>query len=116
MTKGLSRNSDPDTSHAAGESSDRAHLERMVFDAVAATGAEGMWQDKLCETFPYLDMSTVTPRISPLKQKGLIVDTGYRVIGLKGKRQLITVVPTFLDEFISKHSWQYVINIPKWLR
>ena len=80
----LARNTDPTTSHEAAEKVKVGHLEMMVLDALLAAGVRGMTSHELVADIG-LPWSTVTPRLRPLANRGLVVDSGQRRDGPTGR-------------------------------
>lgn len=71
---GGARRTDPETSHEAARSVDVARLEALVLDALKT---KPMTTKELAR---YLDIHrvSVSPRIAPLRNKGLVRDSGVR--------------------------------------
>lgn len=83
------RGSDPDTSHeAAEEVSHKAanRYEKMVYNSLRTGGP--MTTHDLVENLG-LAWNTISPRIKPLRRKGMVRDTGKRRIGPAGKRCIV---------------------------
>jgi DNA polymerase len=71
------RNTDPETSVAAGESVDTTALEGAVLCAIEAAGERGLMSDEVGEALG-MNHQTYSPRFAPLRNKGLIVGHGKR--------------------------------------
>jgi DNA-binding Lrp family transcriptional regulator len=67
---GRTRNSDPHTSHDAGEQVDVSHLENIVVGALRGHSA-GLTTHEI-EDATGLEWGSVTPRMVPLEEKGII--------------------------------------------
>lgn len=78
----LARHSDPLTSHAAAAAVDLPALEAAVFGALKAHGP--MTSFEIAELLR-LSLVTVSPRLAPLRDKGLVRDSGVRRAG-EGRR------------------------------
>ena len=80
MAKALARNSDPETSHdAAGavEGEAAARMEAKVLAGLLAN-PDGLTSHEL-ESVTGMRYESITPRMRPLCDKGLIEDTGIRL-------------------------------------
>lgn len=85
------RTSDPDTSHAAARSVEGEHansMENRVLHTIRIFANYGITTHELVEAtgIPY---ESVTPRIKPLVQKGLVVDSGERRPGTSKRRCIV---------------------------
>jgi predicted transcriptional regulator len=89
MTRAFARNSDPDTSHDAGRSIDDAvtYLEQTVLDAVRTRKKDGCTLDELIDILA-MDKVTISPRLRPLCNKGLVIENGKRM-GKSNRKQTI---------------------------
>jgi uncharacterized membrane protein len=80
------RKSDPDTSREAAISLDLPHLERIVLKALMSGGP--MTSNELAD-FLRMPLVTVSPRLRPLADKGLIEDTELRRAGSSGRKSIV---------------------------
>lgn len=82
---GKARRKDPDTAKAAARSVDATKLEQIVLDALAVRGMTSY------ELSIILDMSlvSVSPRLRPLVEKGLVRDSGVRRTNPSGKKAIV---------------------------
>lgn len=86
------RHTDIDTSHAAAESVRATNLECVVLDELRKF-ERGATSFQLAESLD-LSLVTVSPRLRPLVQKGLVMDSGRRARGDSGRSQTVwTAVP-----------------------
>ena len=89
MFKAHARNTDPHTSHEAAEGvrGQLPLLEGKVLEAIESspTGMNA-WEIESTTNIPN---QTCTPRLAPLRRKGLIVDSGERRPGSTGKKQIV---------------------------
>ncbi len=85
----LARSTDPGTSRAAAASvsSNANRLEKIVLDAVKAS-VDGLTSHELAEATG-LSLVTVSPRLRPLTNKGLIVDSQIRRAGTSGRQSIV---------------------------
>lgn len=83
----LARHSDPSTSHEAAASIAVSHLEGIVLDMLRRYSF-GATSFELAEALG-MSLVTVSPRLKPLVDKGLVFDTGFRVRGESGRNQTI---------------------------
>ena len=96
----LHRAEDPDTSAEAAHSVDTSYLERIVHEAIVASGASGCIAAELLAKFFDLPYSSVTARFSALERKGFISCGPEKRIGPSGRNQRVMragehkVVPT----------------------
>ena len=74
---GTTRTSDPVTSFEAADSVDASALEAKCLEAIMQTGRVGMTSEELA-TFTGMPLVTVSPRLRPLANKGLLVCYGKR--------------------------------------
>jgi DNA-binding MarR family transcriptional regulator len=88
--QGAYRNDDPDTSVKAAESVDATKLERIVFDYICVTGLTGMTSEEIA-TASGMELASITPRLSPLEQKGWINRTEDRRPGKSGRGRIVWV-------------------------
>jgi hypothetical protein len=80
-----------DTSLEAYESVDVTALELRVLSVIEGFGGAGCISDEVRARLPGLAYSSVTARFRALLDKGLVVDTGWRMPGLSGRRQRVIV-------------------------
>lgn len=66
----LTRNTDPGTSHAAGQAVNTTKREKLVYDTIAAHG-NGLTCGQVC-TLTHESMHKLSPRFRGLEQKHLI--------------------------------------------
>jgi len=85
----LYRAEDPDTSAEAAHSVDTSYLERVVHEAVVASGAAGCISADLLAKFSYLPYSSVTARFSALERKGFITCGPDKRVGPSGRKQRV---------------------------
>lgn len=76
------------TSLAAYSTLDEEKLLTRVVEAVAFAGSIGMTCDEIAD-FTGVEYRSVTPRIVPLMNKGLVYRAGDTRKGVKGKQQLV---------------------------
>ncbi len=93
MSDALSRNTDPSTSHEAAESivGSLPKLEAVVLTALKAA-PNGATSTELAQALD-LSLVTVSPRLRPLANRGLIVATAFRRKGPSGRPQIVWQVP-----------------------
>lgn len=77
------------TSNIAKQSIDTATLERMVANAIAKAGPNGLISDEVRAIFPELAYSSVTARFAALERRGVITRRGDTRPGNSGRPQLI---------------------------
>jgi DNA-binding MarR family transcriptional regulator len=79
-----------DTSIAAAEAiaPTLGRLQRMALDAIRDAGPQGHTAEELAAVLK-LDRTTVQPRTSELKRKGMIHDSGQRRQNATGKRAIV---------------------------
>jgi hypothetical protein len=84
-----------DTSIAAAEAiaPTLGRLQRMALGAIRDAGPQGHTAEELA-TVLKLDRSTVQPRTSELRRKGMIHDSGQRRQNATGKRAIVWTVTT----------------------
>ena len=83
------RKSDPSTSHEAARSVNTTMLEACVYGALKAHGP--MTSFEVADILR-LSLVTVSPRFAPLRDKGLIKDTGRRKTGESGRGRTIWAI------------------------
>lgn len=89
----LARRSDPDTAHDAARSLDGApvtSLEEICLAAIIAADKHGLTSHELAAA-TRLELVTVSPRLRPLANKGLIADSGRRRPGDSGRLSIVWV-------------------------
>lgn len=84
------RSTDPSTSReaAAFVRDHLPNLENLVFGAVKRAKKRGMILDELIDTLT-LDKVTISPRLRPLVDKGLIFASFERRLGKSGRNQTV---------------------------
>ena len=85
---GSYRNTDPDTSIKAAESIDATKLELRVFDCICASGLTGRTSEEIANEIN-MELGSITPRMAPLEQKGLISRTETRRAGKSGRGRIV---------------------------
>ena len=103
----MARKTDPETSHIAAELVDAARLEGLVLDAIRECRLDfnphGMHCDEIWRAVRMMNpgedipLQSITPRIAPLKRKGLIVVVGRR-LGDKGRPRDVLDLAEFHSE------------------
>jgi hypothetical protein len=88
MSRGLYRNTDPETSKEAGKSVDPTKLEKIVLEVIKRF-PEGCISQDVESALPEYRSSSVTPRYNTLRKKGLIVLTGEKRPGFSGRNQQV---------------------------
>ena len=83
------RKSDPETSKLAARSVNTTMLEACVYGALKAHGP--LTINEVAEILR-LSLVTVSPRFAPLRDKGLIKDTGKRKTGESGRGRTIWAI------------------------
>lgn len=69
-------------------------LQRMTLAAITSACWNGLTADEASMTCG-MDRWSIRPRLSELRVKGLIVDSGLRRPNVTGKRAIVWVVPTY---------------------
>lgn len=88
---GLARTKDPDTSHAAARGVDATKLQGMVLYAMREWGS--MTASEISERLE-ISLQSITPRMRPLAEKGLIRDSGERRMTPRGRKSIVwEIVP-----------------------
>lgn len=82
----LARRSDPATSKEAAASVNTTALEAAVVGALKAHGP--MTSFEISDVLR-LSLVTVSPRIAPLRDKGIVVDSGERRKGDSGRSRIV---------------------------
>lgn len=88
MTAALARHSDPSTSAMAASTVDVTRLEGIILDKLKRYKLPGATTYELAESLG-LSLVSVSPRMRPLVEKRLIIDTGFRVRGAAGRMHII---------------------------
>lgn len=86
-TEAYARSTDGDTSIAAAASIRTSDLETLVFETLRKR-PDGATSFELADILG-LSVVTVSPRLRPLVNKNLVVDSGDRRIGLSGRKQTV---------------------------
>src|SRR5262245_9527438 len=76
----LARMTDPETSHDAAqalEGDEASRMERIVLEGIRCTQSTGATNHEIVE-LTGLCWNTTSPRIRPLVERGLVVDSGER--------------------------------------
>lgn len=81
-----------DTSIAAADAlvSQLGRLQKMALDAIRDAGEDGLTANELSARLG-LDRTSIQPRTSELKRKGLIRDSGRRRLNSNGKRAAVLI-------------------------
>ena len=87
--RAYARHSDPPTSHAAAASISAGALEQRVIDIVARFGLGGCIADDLERLLPDVRSHSLTPRVRPLIDRGILEATGERRLGGAGRWQRV---------------------------
>lgn len=85
---GAARSTDPDTSQQAARSIDAGAVEAIVYQAIRSF-PKGCIPEQVYQALPQFTMVTVSPRFATLKNRGLIVDTGFRRMASSGRSQRV---------------------------
>lgn len=81
----LARHTDPATSHIAADSlGNVTSLEQLVLNQLKELKAPGATTFELAALLD-LSVITVSPRMAPLRAKGLVRDSGFRARGPSGR-------------------------------
>jgi len=83
------RRTDPVTSVDAACSVKTSELESLVYEAIKTFGHKGCIANDVEALFPNRAPHSISPRFKPLKDKGLIVETGEKRMGRYGKNQIV---------------------------
>jgi hypothetical protein len=88
--RALARRSDPQTSHDAADTvtPSLTHLEQMVYAALKNAWFHGLTIDELV-TVTHLEKVTVSPRLRPLCEKGLVREAHFTRAGKSGRQQTV---------------------------
>lgn len=87
MTRALYRSTDPETSEIAANSVSVAWLEHVVLDRLRRY-PNGLTTHEL-GTYLGIYLVSVSPRMAPLRSKGLICDSGKRRAGSSGRKSIV---------------------------
>lgn len=87
----LSRRNDPDTSKKAAAGVGTTMLEAAVFGCLKAHGPKTSFE---IADILRLSLVTVSPRLAPLRDKGLIRDSGVRKLGESGRGRIVWEIVT----------------------
>ncbi len=87
----IARHTDPSTSHEAARSVDVPKLERAVLEALTAA-PNGATSTELANALD-VPLVSVSPRLRPLANKGLVVASTMRRRGISGRAQIVWQVP-----------------------
>lgn len=82
------RRNDPDTSKAAAYSVDVPPLEKVVLDYLTKYRLGGATTHEIAEATG-IDLVTISPRIRPLVEKGLVEDSGHKRKGRSGRKSIV---------------------------
>jgi len=82
------RHSDPDTAKQAALSFDPTEMEANVLDVIKMF-PKGCIFDDILDNMPNFREGSISPRLKPLKRKGLIEDTGEVRKGKSGRNQKV---------------------------
>ena len=88
VNKGFARNTDPQTSKEAAQSVDVTNLEQIVLDVIKSY-PKGCITEQIELDLPDVRISSISPRIRPLINKGLIIDTGEKRPSSSGRNQRV---------------------------
>lgn len=72
-------------------------LQRLTLAAIRDAGSSGLTFEEAAERLE-LDFRSIQPRVSELKQKMLVVDSGLRRRNGSGKRAIVWVLPEHTPE------------------
>jgi predicted ArsR family transcriptional regulator len=89
----LSRRADPGTSYEAARSMDEhlPYLEAAVLKELQLAGETGRTLDELSDALS-LDKVTVSPRLRPLCDKGLALQSDQKRLGKAGRNQTVWLI------------------------
>lgn len=82
----LSRRNDPDTSRDAAAGVNVTAMEAAVYGAIKAHGPKTSFE---IADILSLSLVTVSPRLRPLADKGMVRDSGVRRMGQSGRNQIV---------------------------
>lgn len=86
-TEALARATDPSTSHAAAASIEPTALEDRVLQCLRRN-PHGLTSTEIAERLN-LAPWTVSPRIKPMREKGLVLDSGIKRKGASGRSSIV---------------------------
>ena len=86
---GRARHTDPATSHAAARSVYATPLEEQVLKALRQCPL-GATSFQLADKMG-MSLVTVSPRLKPLVEKGLVIDSGVKRRGDSGRNQIVWI-------------------------
>lgn len=94
------RQSSPETSfevasHVADAAKSRERLARVL---IRNRGLHGATADEVAQVLGWLPHYAARPRLSGMKARGEIVDSGTRRAGLSGRRQVAWITPEHLAQ------------------
>lgn len=81
---------DPSTSREAALSVNALHLEGLVYEWLSSQGLRGGTSEEIGRALG-LPRDTISPRIAPLRRKGLVYDSSSRRQGHSGRKQIVWV-------------------------
>jgi hypothetical protein len=93
MSEAYARGENPETSHDAADSvrgEAAGLLESKVYNHVFWKGDDGATAWEICQ-ITGIPNESLTPRLAPLRRKGLIKDSGKRRPGGSGRNQIVWV-------------------------
>ena len=91
--KGSYRRADPDTSVDAALETDASRLQRKVLEVLA----HGDFTTEEIATYSGETLQSITPRMVPLEEKGLIARTTKRRPGASGRARIVWRLATYFD-------------------
>lgn len=83
--KGLARNTDPVTSWAAAETVNASRLMLLVMQALR----NGPMTTEEIAAVTQESLQSITPRMRPLVNKGVVIDSGTRRPGASGRSRIV---------------------------
>jgi len=83
---GFARSGDPATAHDAAASVNATRLEQVVLDALMQLGPKTSFE--LADALG-LSLVTVSPRLRPLADKGLVEDSGQVKVNPSGRKSIV---------------------------
>ena len=88
VNKGFARNTDPQTSKEAAVTVNVSSMEQTVLDVIKSY-PKGCITEQIEWDLPDVRISSISPRIRPLINKGLIIDTGEKRPSSSGRNQRV---------------------------
>jgi len=82
---GSARSSDPSTSHLAALSINASALEKACLWSL---GKSPKTTEEVAEDTGY-SLQSITPRMAPLRSRGMVADTGLRRAGASGRKRIV---------------------------